>query len=489
MDKPYVTLWGTADEVRIFTVDGDEIRKSIDPAFTGYGEPERDKYVPGGEVWVDSSTAPDKVEMIAACAILQMERAQVAKGNDMKMDTGTMQRLGTTDPDVRKLLNGGSEALAAALAKRGLVEKDLTVGDVHVSGDEDGATGLTLAEIQRRAKDQKPKVVNTDTGKVVGKVDLRALLEKAKATSFDEVMAEVEKVAPRALKPHPDGGAYSPFPHDPQALDKLKPDQVKRFLDAATKGTAEQREVPIKSLVAMHDKVDPDKMSALQAARDDGNDAASAPPIVAHYDSKNYIVDGHHRAALDYLNGANKINVNYVDLGKREADEPAVEGEPEPVTKSEAQSITININAPAVAKADAALINKFIKKSEHHGHVIAKDDTQRIVWCWGNIITEGGAPVIDTQEDMITPGEMVKMTTDFMVEERVGKTDHAGDQTHMIVHSFPLTYELAKAFGIQTDNEGWMAGLLVSDAETMRRVDIGDLVCLSIGGHGDRTPL
>lgn len=488
MDAPYVTLWGTADEVRIFTVDGDEIRKSIDPAFTGYGEPERDKYVPGGEVWVDSSTAPDKVEMIAACAILQMERAQVGKGNNMKMNTGTMQRLGTTDPDVRKMLNGGSEALAAALAKRGLVEKDLTVGDVHVSGDEDGATGLTLAEIQRRAKDQKPKVVNTDTGKV-GKVDLRALLEKAQATSFDEVMAEVEKAAPRALKPHPDGGAYSPFPHDPQALDKLKPDQVKRFLDAATKGTAEQREVPIKSLVAMHDKVDPDKLNGIQDARDNGNADAGLAPIVAHYDSKNYIVDGHHRAAVDYLNGANKINVNYVDLGKREADEPVVEDEPEPVAKSEAQSITININAPAVAKTDAAIARKLVNASGLNGRVIAKDDVKKIVWAWANVITEGGVPVVDVQDDMITPDELVKCTTDFMVDERVGNTDHVGGQTHMVIHSLPLTYELAKAFGIQTDNEGWLVGLRVDDEPTMQRVDVGDLIALSIEGSGDRTPL
>ena len=95
------------------------------------------------------------------------------------------------------------------------------------------------AELQRRAKDSKPKKVDADTG-AVGKIsdarfkaaqdytaqlradllpdepepiDLRAALLKVQAEDFDTAL---NKAADRSLKPHPDGGFYAPFPHDPQ---------------------------------------------------------------------------------------------------------------------------------------------------------------------------------------------------------------------------------------------------------------------------------
>lgn len=262
MDKPRIRLWGTAEHLNIFLVDGAEVRKSIDMQFASYAQPERHGYVPASEVWIDADGVDDaNVETIAACAILEMERLQAAKQTtnghryDMsKMDRATMEQLAKVDPDVAKLLNGGSKAVVEALAK------DMTATDVHVSSSTDsGGNGLTIEEIQRRAKDQKPKKIDTDTGKVVTeKVDLRALLLKAKED-------ELEKVAvPRSLKMKTDTEAHLPFPHDPNALNNLNESQRQRFLDAATKGEgAEDREVPIKTLVGMHDSIDPAKLAGM----------------------------------------------------------------------------------------------------------------------------------------------------------------------------------------------------------------------------------
>lgn len=491
MDKPRIRLWGTAEHLNIFLVDGAEVRKSIDMQFATYAQPERHGYVPASEVWIDADGVDDaNVETIAACAILEMERLQAAKQTtnghryDMsKMDRATMETLAKVDPDVAKLLNGGSKAVVEALAK------DMTATDVHVSSSVDsGGGGLTIEEIQRRAKDQKPKKIDTDTGKVVTeKVDLRALLLKAKE-------AELEKVAvPRSLKMKTDTEAHLPFPVDQNALSNLSDVQRQRFLDAATKGEgAEDREVPIKTLVGLHDSIDPAKLAGMQAARDDQSsdehEGASSAPIVAHFDRKNYLIDGHHRATLDYLGGASNIAVKYVDLNKAPAVDKAAIGADKSVHVTIKQSGDVEIaTMPATAAVkevtkDAA----WVATDERRARIVKVDAPLKMIWGWANKITEGGSAVEDSQGDVIKPGELVRFTTDFMVDERVGKTNHQGDATHMVIHSFPMTYELAKAFGLQTDDEGWMVGVHAFDADTLAAAEAGDLMAFSIGGSGDR---
>ena len=124
--------------------------------------------------------------------------------------------------------------------------------------------------------------------------------------------------------------------------------------------------------------------------------------------------------------------------------------------------------------------------SERLARIVKVDG--ELIWGWANVITEGGQPVTDVQGDQIEPGELVRFTTDFMVDHRIGKTNHEGDQTHVVVHSMPITYELAKAFGIDTADEGWIVGVK-PDADTLARAKSGDLAAFSIGGEGNRVPV
>lgn len=149
--------------------------------------------------------------------------------------------------------------------------------------------------------------------------------------------------------------------------------------------------------------------------------------------------------------------------------------------KSGERRFTITFDDEPIDKADEALAF-----DEMRCKIVKVDEAKQIVYGWASVITEKGIPVEDLQGDVIRPGELLKTTTDFMIEERVGKTNHAGDQTHMIVHSFPMTYELAKALGIETNDEGWLVGCYVSDPETLEKVISGDLPCFSIGGMGQR---
>lgn len=131
--------------------------------------------------------------------------------------------------------------------------------------------------------------------------------------------------------------------------------------------------------------------------------------------------------------------------------------------------------------------------------MIAKsDDESRLVFGWGSVISKNGVPVVDTQEDVITPAELLKSTTEFMENVRYAAEMHPRDENQnftpdmakgQVVHSFPLTADIAKALGIQTDREGWIIGVKVHDDDVWKRVKDGTLKGFSIGASALRVPL
>jgi cation transport regulator ChaB len=117
------------------------------------------------------------------------------------------------------------------------------------------------------------------------------------------------------------------------------------------------------------------------------------------------------------------------------------------------------------------------------GTILKADDDERIVWGWASVVTEKGVPVVDKQGDVISPEEISKAATEFMLDVRVAKAMHDGEQIGHVVHSFPLTNELAKALGIQSEREGWIIAQKITDDETWARVKSGELSAFSIGGN------
>ena len=118
-----------------------------------------------------------------------------------------------------------------------------------------------------------------------------------------------------------------------------------------------------------------------------------------------------------------------------------------------------------------------------YGSIIKFDEDQRMFYGWASVVTENGVPIVDRQGDIIYPHTMEKAATEFMKNIRVGKVMHSGDQKVTFVHSFPLTKEICKAFGLSCDKEGWIVGGYVHDDETWGRVKSGELPALSIGGR------
>lgn len=97
---------------------------------------------------------------------------------------------------------------------------------------------------------------------------------------------------------------------------------------------------------------------------------------------------------------------------------------------------------------------KFVK-----AEVVKVDEALGLVFGWAIVCTEKGEDHYDLQGDHIPENVMVEATTEFMKNARVAKEMHTGEQIGAIVHSFPLTKDIAEAMGIQTERTGWMVAM------------------------------
>jgi hypothetical protein len=114
---------------------------------------------------------------------------------------------------------------------------------------------------------------------------------------------------------------------------------------------------------------------------------------------------------------------------------------------------------------------------------IAKvDEALGIVFGWAITSTVDGTPYYDVQDDHIPEEAMLKAAVDFMANSRVLGDNHAGDEGGSIVFAFPLTGEIAKAFGISTSTTGLMIGVKPLSKDTLSKFADGTYTGFSIGG-------
>jgi cation transport regulator ChaB len=120
--------------------------------------------------------------------------------------------------------------------------------------------------------------------------------------------------------------------------------------------------------------------------------------------------------------------------------------------------------------------------------IIKVDTGRRIVWGWASVSTMKGELVTDLQGDRIAPDQMEKMADRFMRSARAAKAMHDGEDVGEVIHSFPLTKELAEAFDLGTDREGWITGTYIKSDDEWAKVVKGEYRGLSIGARGRRKP-
>lgn len=115
--------------------------------------------------------------------------------------------------------------------------------------------------------------------------------------------------------------------------------------------------------------------------------------------------------------------------------------------------------------------------------VVKFDDEQQLVFGWAYVTKENGEVVYDHSGEWMQTSTLEKAATEFMLTHRIGKTMHAGDKTADIVHSLPITKDIADALGIQSNREGWIIAQKISDKKTWDAVKSGKLPAFSIGGR------
>lgn len=355
----------------------------------------------------------------------------------------SMQELLSRDPDFAKHMGVDPTP----------VKKDATVGDVHVA-----STG-------KRKKPKKKPVAfgvgsstgndfDSQLGKALGKPPARMfadILAEASAPtgrrSFVDIIAEsngaTEKMA-RVLKPHKDGGAHSPFPHDANALGSIPDKHVRRFMAAVTNpDDLDQRKVSINSLVAIQPRISPSKVDSI---RENGADKL---PVVVRHNGKNIIADGTHRAAASWLDGESQIDVKYLRLA----------GDDDALAKE--WSIPLKI--------------------------VKSDDEKQMIFGWASVVVKDGALVIDKQDDMILPDELESAAYDYVLEYRDHGDSHREKGTGNLVESMVFTQEKQDVLGIRIkdadghDIVGWWTGFKVNDAVWAKHKS-GDYLEFSIGG-------
>lgn len=303
------------------------------------------------------------------------------------------------------------------------------VGDVHVNAPMGGE--------RRRRKLRVP--LPTDGVKfVAGQRTITDIEDEAHADLRDSPGA----VSKRDLRPHVEGTAKSPFRYDPNALGDLRPDQVPRFFGALTDSDRlPTKEVSLNSLHAMQDRVDPKKVQAIRQAG-----AGAKLATVVRANGRHYIADGHHRLTADWLNGKDKADVHFKDLDR----------------------------------VDQAL--KSANSVKTYFKVSGVDQGLGLVFGWGIVCKEGGQDYYDVQGNHIPEGAMVEAVTDFMKSGRMAGEQHSRMKAGTIVHSFPLTSDIATAMGIGTNKTGWMVAM-APDPALLAKFKSGEMTGFSIGGE------
>jgi hypothetical protein len=139
------------------------------------------------------------------------------------------------------------------------------------------------------------------------------------------------------------------------------------------------------------------------------------------------------------------------------------------------------VDAPAQETAKVVLIKR---KAEGVANVVKVADELGLVFCWAFTSKSEGADYYDLHGDNIDE-DFVAAAAEFM--ENGGPTDemHDGEPDGRVVFAMPMTPEIAKAFGVETQTTGLMIALKPS-ADVLAKFKSGEYTAVSIQGMGER---
>lgn len=129
-----------------------------------------------------------------------------------------------------------------------------------------------------------------------------------------------------------------------------------------------------------------------------------------------------------------------------------------------------------------AVDGEFTKVEGDAAGVLKISDELGIVFGYAIICKIDGKDYYDTQHDHIPEHSMMKAATEFMLDRRIAKEMHFGDEKGKIVFAFPLTAEIAKAMDIETKHTGLIIGMKPDSPSLLQKFRSGEYTGFSIGG-------
>jgi len=111
-----------------------------------------------------------------------------------------------------------------------------------------------------------------------------------------------------------------------------------------------------------------------------------------------------------------------------------------------------------------------------------------LIFGFAAICKVDGVDFVDSDNEHYPEEAMLADTTEFAKSRRVACTMHARDangnpvEDGGVVHTFPLTTEIAKALDIQTRVTGLLVALAPDDPATIEKARRGEFTGFSIGG-------
>jgi hypothetical protein len=120
-------------------------------------------------------------------------------------------------------------------------------------------------------------------------------------------------------------------------------------------------------------------------------------------------------------------------------------------------------------------------KFDTEATVFKVDDSLGLVFGWAIVCNTAAGPYFDSQGDWIPEDSMLHAAADFMKNSRVARDMHQGDEIGPVVFAWPMTADIAKAMGMQTDTTGLMIAML-PPASILEKFKSGEYSGFSIGG-------
>ena len=121
------------------------------------------------------------------------------------------------------------------------------------------------------------------------------------------------------------------------------------------------------------------------------------------------------------------------------------------------------------------------------------EDDKQLAFGWASVSKVGGQPVIDKQGDYIDTDDLESAAYEYVLNSRVGGTNHARDANDRpvkvadIVESMVFTDDKVAKMGLPEDfHRGWWVGMKIHDQDEWESVKKGGRTGFSIHGRGVR---